>query len=196
MSRKQQRGEVTVERVLDAALDLYAREGEAGLTVSALTRASGVSTGSVYHHFGNLHGVVGALAARWLGHLLGELSEALTAHQEARPGIEAVVRTYLDFVRTEPAAARLLHSPFADREGEARAAEIRDNQEARISPMERWLDAHRAAGALVDLPTPVIEALVLGPVIALARRHLTLGDVDLEAAARRLPDLVWRSVAP
>ncbi|GGY55449.1 TetR/AcrR family transcriptional regulator [Streptomyces omiyaensis] len=196
MSRKQQRGEATVERVLDTALDLYAREGEAGLTVSALTRASGVSTGSVYHHFGNLHGVIAALAMRWLGRLLGELATALTAHQDARSGIEAVVRAYLEFVRTQPAAARLLHSPFADQEGTARASEIRDNQEARLTPIEHWLDGHRRSGELADLPTPVIETLVLGPVIGMARRWLTLGDVDLEEAARILPDRIWRSVGP
>ncbi|GAA3049794.1 TetR/AcrR family transcriptional regulator [Streptomyces roseofulvus] len=196
MSRKQQRGEATVERVLDAALDLYAREGEAGLTVSALTRVSGVSTGSVYHHFGNLHGVISALALRWLGRLLGELGTALVSHQDARSGIEAVVRAYLDFVRTQPAASRLLHSPFADQEGSARASEIRDNQEARLTPIEQWLDGHRKAGAIADLPTPVIESLVLGPVVGMARRWLTLGDVDLEEAARVLPDRIWRSVGP
>ncbi len=196
MSPKQQRGEATVERVLDAALDLYARDGEAGLTVSALTRLSGVSTGSVYHHFGNLHGVITALALRWLGRLLGEVGGALLAHREARPGIEAVVHAYLDFVRTQPAAARLLHSPFADQEGAARAREIRDNQEARLTPIEQWLDGHRKAGTLADLPTPVIESLVLGPVVGMARRWLTLGDVDLEEAARLLPDRIWRSVSP
>ncbi|MEU9856535.1 TetR/AcrR family transcriptional regulator [Streptomyces sp. NPDC047974] len=196
MSRKQQRGEVTVERVLDAALDLYAREGEAGLTVAALTRESGVSTGSVYHHFGNLHGVVSALALRWLDRLLGELGTALLSHQDARSGIEAVVHAYLGFVRTEPAASRLLHSPFADQEGTAHAAEIRDSQEARLTPIELWLDAHRKAGELADLPTPVIEGLVLGPVVAMARRWLTLGDVDLEEASRILPDRIWRSVGP
>ncbi|MFB7938910.1 TetR/AcrR family transcriptional regulator [Streptomyces sp. NPDC127049] len=196
MSRKQQRGEVTVERVLDAALDLYAREGEPGLTVSALTRVSGVSTGSVYHHFGNLHGVISALALRWLGRLLGELATALTSHQDARSGIEAVVRAYLDFVRTQPAASRLLHSPFADQVGTDHAGEIRDSQEARLAPVEQWLDAHRRAGELADLPSPVIETLVLGPVVGLARRWLTIGDVDLEEGARLLPDRIWRSVSP
>lgn len=37
MSPKQQRGEATVERALEAALFVYAREGEQGFTVSAVT---------------------------------------------------------------------------------------------------------------------------------------------------------------
>ncbi|NEB72403.1 TetR/AcrR family transcriptional regulator, partial [Streptomyces fulvissimus] len=39
MSPKQQRGAATVERALAAALSVYAREGEQGLTVGAITRA-------------------------------------------------------------------------------------------------------------------------------------------------------------
>ncbi|MFF5426208.1 MULTISPECIES: TetR/AcrR family transcriptional regulator [unclassified Streptomyces] len=196
MSPKQQRGEATVEQVLDAALRLYASSGEAGLTVGALTRTSGVSTGSVYHHFGSLHGVLTALALRWLGRLLGELSTALTATDDARTGVRAVVRAYLGFVRDHPAAARLLHSTTADREGMTRTSEIRDSQEARLSPIAQWIEARVEAGELAPLPVPVIETLVLGPVVGLARRWITLGDVDLDEAARILPDRIWRSVAP
>jgi hypothetical protein len=36
--------------------------------------------------------------------------------------------------------------------------------------------------------------MVLGPVIGVSRRWLTLGDVDLDEAARVLPDRIWRSI--
>ncbi|MGW0119776.1 TetR/AcrR family transcriptional regulator [Streptomyces sp. NPDC003327] len=196
MSPKQQRGEATVAQVLDAALRVYAADGEAGLTVGALTRASGVSTGSIYHHFGSLHGVFSALSLRWLGRLLEQLGTALLSAPDARSGIHAVVRAYLEFVRTEPEAALLLHSVSADREGMARTQEIRDSQEARLTPLALWITARTETGELAPLPAPLIESLVLGPVIGVARRWLTLGDVDLEEAARLLPDAVWRSVAP
>ncbi|MGW6577697.1 TetR/AcrR family transcriptional regulator, partial [Streptomyces sp. NPDC054945] len=67
---KQQRGEATVEQVLDAALHLYAASGEAGLNLGTITGASGVSSGSIYHHFGSLDGVLAALATRSLEELL------------------------------------------------------------------------------------------------------------------------------
>lgn len=77
MSPKQHRGEVTSDLLLDAALRVYADAGEQGLTVSAVTRASGVSLGSLYHHFGSIDGLVNALLTRWLGRLLGELADAV-----------------------------------------------------------------------------------------------------------------------
>ncbi|MCQ6554652.1 TetR/AcrR family transcriptional regulator [Streptomyces sp. C10-9-1] len=197
MSPKQQRGEATVGQVLDAAMRLYAASGEAGLTVSALTSASGVSTGSVYHHFGSLDGVVNALAVRSLERLLTRLGTALLQETDARSGVEAVVLAYLDFTRSSPEEARLLHSVAADREGMARAGQIRDSQEARLEPIAAWIHAHQEAGGLVaGLSAPLIESLVLGPVVGVVRRWLTMGDIDLEEAARVLPDRIWRSVGP
>ncbi|MFJ8586476.1 TetR/AcrR family transcriptional regulator [Streptomyces sp. NPDC093595] len=196
MSPKQQRGEATVEQVLDAALGVYAASGEQGLTVSAISGASGVSPGSLYHHFGSLDGLVTALALRWVGRLLDELVAALRRSRTARSGIRAVVRAYLEFVRDHPDAARLMHSVTADRHTMAHAAGIRESQEARLSPVAAWIRARVDAGELAPLPEPLMESLVLGPVVGVARRWLSVGDVDLEEAARILPDRIWRSVSP
>lgn len=196
MSPKQQRGEATVEQVLDAALRVYAASGDQGLTVSAVTKASGVSPGSLYHHFGSLDGLVASLVLRWLSRLLSEVAGALERTRTARTGIRAVVRAYLGFVRDHPDAARLVHSVAADRYGMAHAKEIRDSQEARLSPIADWIRERLDSGELTPLPVPVIESLVLGPVVAVARRRLTLGDVDLDGAVRDLPERIWRSVSP
>ncbi|GJF35042.1 TetR family transcriptional regulator [Kitasatospora sp. NE20-6] len=197
MSPKQQRGEATVELVLDEALRLFAASGEAGLTVQAVTRASGVSAGSLYHHFGSIDGLVSALTARWLGRLLQEMADALAHTRTARTGVEALVRAYLAFVRDHPEAAMLLHSAAADRGTMARGRELRDAQEARMSPFAAWIGQHVAAGGLAPLHPALVESLVMGPVVGVVRRALSgIDDVDLEEASRVLPDRIWRSVAP
>jgi len=196
MSPKQQRGEATVEQLLDAALRVYAEAGEQGLTVAALTRASGVSLGSLYHHFGSLDGLLDALLTRWLGRLLGEMGAALEGTRTAHTGIRALVGTYLGFVQEHRDAALLLHSAHADRRSMADAEGLRDAQQARLSPLEEWVRGYVEAGELAALPLPLIEALVLGPVIAVARRWLSAGDaVNLDEVALVLPDRIWRAVA-
>ncbi|MEV7193911.1 TetR/AcrR family transcriptional regulator [Streptomyces sp. NPDC093510] len=197
MSPKQQRGEETAERLLAAALRVYAESGEQGVTVNALGRASGVSLGSLYHHFGSVDGLMNVLLQRWLGRLLGELITAVERSRTARTGVRAIVRAYLAFIQEHPDAARLLHSSYADRLGMAQAKQLRDAQEARLSPLTDWVSLHIASGELAPLSVPMVEALVMGPVVATARRWLSgLDDVDLDEAARVLPDRIWRSLVP
>ncbi|MEU3662848.1 TetR/AcrR family transcriptional regulator [Streptomyces sp. NPDC032940] len=195
MSPKQQRGEATVELLLDTALRLYGEEGEQGLTVNAVTRASGVSLGSLYHHFGSIDGLVNALLVRWLERLLGEMLTALERSRTARTGVRALVRAYLSFVRDHPEAGRLLHSSRADRLGMAQAKQLRDAQEARLTPLAGWLQRYVDKGEIAPLSPPLLESLVLGPVIGASRRWLTLGDIDLDEAARVLPERIWRTVS-
>lgn len=112
MSPKQHRGEVTSDLLLDAALRVFVESGEQGLTVSAVVRTSGVSLGSLYHHFGSLDGLIGALSHRWLDRLLGELTKALRNAGTARAGIAGAVEAYLAFVQEHRGPALLLHSPW------------------------------------------------------------------------------------
>ncbi|MEU7578740.1 TetR/AcrR family transcriptional regulator [Streptomyces sp. NPDC041068] len=197
MTPKQQRGAETADRLLDAALQVYAESGEQGVTVSALTKASGVSLGSLYHHYGSVDGLMNALLLRWLGRLLGELAGAVERARSARTAVRALVRVYLAFIQEHPDAARLLHSSYADRLGMAQARQLRDAQEARLSPMADWIRRHIAAGAIEPMPVPVVEALIMGPIIATARRWLSgVDDVDLDEAARILPERIWRSLCP
>ncbi|GAA5003126.1 TetR/AcrR family transcriptional regulator [Streptomyces siamensis] len=196
MTPKQHRGEVTADLLLDAALRVYAAAGEQGLTVGAVTRESGVSLGSLYHHFGSLDGLRAALAQRWLGRLLDAMVTALRGADTARSGIDALVRSYLSFVREHRDAALLLHSSAADRQSFAQGKELRDAQEARLSPFAAWMSSHIASGEVAALPAALVESLVLGPVVAVARRWLSgIDDVDLDEAARVLPERIWRSVS-
>ncbi|MGY3676576.1 hypothetical protein ACVWXU_000199 [Streptomyces sp. TE33382] len=88
-----------------------------------------------------------------------------------------------------------MHSVTADRESMTRAGPLRESQEARLSPIALWIRAHQESGELADLSGPVIESLAMGPVVAVVRRWLTVGDIDLEDAARTLPEHIWRSVS-
>ncbi|MGW6021004.1 TetR/AcrR family transcriptional regulator [Streptomyces sp. NPDC055099] len=197
MSPKQQRGEETADRLLDAALRVFADSGEQGVTVGALTKASGVSLGSLYHHFGSVDGLMSALLQRWLGRLLVEMAASVERSRTARTGIRALVRAYMKFIQENPEAARLLHSSYADRLGMAQARQIRDAQEARLSPLTAWMQQHVDSGEVAPIPMALLEGLVLGPVVATARRWLAgFDDVDLDQAARVLPERIWRSIVP
>src|SRR5260370_39891828 len=48
-------------RILEAALEVFARKGYHGASVDDIVRASGTSNGAVYHHFPNKDAVFPAL---------------------------------------------------------------------------------------------------------------------------------------
>lgn len=56
---------VSRERYFEAALDLLAESGFAGLNIGTLGKRLGVTSGSFYHHFDGWPGFVGALLEFW-----------------------------------------------------------------------------------------------------------------------------------
>lgn len=160
------------QSILDAALRCLARTGVEGLTVQALAEESGASVGSIYHHFGSLGGVLGALFRAGLASYREVVLAALDAAPTARGKVEAIVRTYLAWCEANPAWARFLlkgrgHPGVRESESEIR----QDTREfgkllfARFGP-------HVEAGELERLPGEVYGPLLTGPAEELIRHWL------------------------
>jgi AcrR family transcriptional regulator len=195
MSPKQQRGEETVGKVLKAALGIYAANGPTGLTMTAVIAETGVSSGSLYHHFGSMDGLNAALYSRCMANLLDTLLDALEIADAPQKGVTALVAAYLRFVQQNRTQAMFIHaSAYADFLP-AHAQRIAADKESRMRRMAEWLRPHVAAGRVVDLPDALLEMLVIGPVAETSRRWLAgAPGIDLDEAARLLPDRIWRSV--
>lgn len=197
MSPKQQRGEATVDRLLTAALEVYASSGQQGFTVNAVTEASGVSLGSLYHHFGSFDGLAAALYTRCMQELFDELTAAVTRTRTARTGVRALVRAYLRFTEERPDAALFIHASAYSGYLVAHADRIRAAKAVMLGGIVDWMRPRIEAGEILPIPEPLVEALVIGPVAETARRWLSSTyDIDLAQAARILPDRIWRSLRP
>ncbi len=194
MPVKQRRGEETRQRLLDAALAVHESAGAEGFTVQAVVAGSGVSLGSLYHHFGSFDGLAAALYTRCMAALLDAIVAALERARTPRGGIRAVVTAYLAFVADEPAQARFIHAAAYAGYLPAHADTIAAMKQPRMARMGAWLAPHVAAGSIVDLPDPLTEMLLIGPVAELSRRWLNGADVDLAGASRLLPDRIWAAL--
>lgn len=191
MPVKQRRGEETKQRLLDAALAAH----EAGeFTVQAVQAASGVSLGSLYHHFGNFDGLAAALYARCLAELLDGVVAKLERARTARTGVTAIVTAYLSFVMDQPAKARFIHSSAYAAYLPAYADMIAETKRPRMARIKEWLAPHVAAGSIVDLTDPLTEMLLIGPVAELSRRWLSGADIDLARVTKLLPPRIWAAL--
>lgn len=86
----QTRSESSADRMLAATLSLLDEGGPAAVTVAAVARAAGTSNGSLYHRFGDRHGLLLAAQARVLGTIEAETLAAF-ATADGEPDDERAV---------------------------------------------------------------------------------------------------------
>ena len=110
-------------RVLDAALDLFARHGVSGTSLQMIADGVGITKAAVYHQFRTKDNVVLAVTERELGRLAPALEEA-EAHSDGPQARDALLVHAIEMavrdrrlVRTlqfDPVVVRLLaeHEPF------------------------------------------------------------------------------------
>jgi AcrR family transcriptional regulator len=91
----QSRGEETRARILDAALEAFARYGYDGASVSEICRRADVTKGGFYHHFPSKQAVFLEMLERWLGTIdeqLAEIRSGKTSVPEELLRMTAMVR--------------------------------------------------------------------------------------------------------
>ncbi len=92
----------TKQRILDAAEQLFSREGFHNASLRAITAAAGVNLAAVNYHFGGKEALIDAIFERRLTPLNAARRKRLQAEQEAarregrRPRAEAVLRAFIE----------------------------------------------------------------------------------------------------
>lgn len=193
--KKQARGKATAERLLDAAMDVYADRGPEGFTATAVVETSGVSVGSLYHHFGSFDGLAAALFARCSTELIDTLAEAIRPQQEAKAGVHAFVTAYLRWcVEHRDGAHLMLALPYL---GHLRVhtEQLLDETVGDYAAIAAWFAPHIEAGRIAALPQHLLECLVIGPITELVTRWLIgMPGVDIDEAFDLLPERVWQTI--
>jgi len=97
------------ERATDLAERIVLSQGVDALNARGLASELKVSVGSLYNAFGDLHGVIGAVTARFAEQLSETLRGALeTAPPDSRSRVIALGEAYFDFAMAQPRRWSLL----------------------------------------------------------------------------------------
>jgi AcrR family transcriptional regulator len=157
------------EAILTAALDCFVRQGYTATTVEDICRASGASVGSVYHHFGGKDRIAAALYVDSLAGYQAGFLATLRAHEDARAGVEGVVRHHVGWVRDHPDVARFVLAVGETEVVAAAASVLRRRNRAFFAAVGEWFGGHPG---LPDLAPDLLEPLLLGPAQEFARHWL------------------------
>ena len=181
--------------ILDAALEVFTREGYHGATIEDIREASGASTGSIYHHFGGKEELAAALYVEGLRDYHRRFLAVVGTDGDAEDTVKAIVENHLDWVADNPSMARYLLSSREAHVVRATDRELRTMNRAVIDATRGWIDRAVEAGALRAMPTQLLTALLIGPSQEFARQWLKRRDREaLEEARTVLADAAWRAV--
>lgn len=169
----QERSRKTRAKVLDAARDLIIERGHEQVSLKEICDRSGVSNGSVFHHFGSKEGIVRQLFAQERGAYLHAVQQAIMAYKgDPCEAFGAGTKAALAYQAENPIRYERLIADFVDSEWLRRNVdvwlEVASEEE---TPVIRWAAEHFASGALPLLPPAVFQAASMGPVDLLARAH-------------------------
>lgn len=180
-TQAERRGE-SEQALLNAAVDLIAREGVGAVTFEALGRTGGFSRGLVSVRFGSKARLIEAV----LRHL-HERQEAIIADHgfDAMPGLDAVMG-YADHClrdmarRSEARAYFMLLSSAVAEANETRAAFAATHAEVETR-LRRWVCQGQAEGAIRRALDPGAAALMIGCLMfGLSMQLLVDPSVDFE----------------
>jgi len=103
------------DKIIDAAEQLFARRGFAGVGLSEVAEACGLGKSSLFHHFKSKVDLYAAVVGRILEQIDQRMTRALAAGGAPLARIDRWLDTLVDFLGEDPAHARLLlRSLFED----------------------------------------------------------------------------------
>jgi AcrR family transcriptional regulator len=183
----------TRDRILDAALSVFADKGYHRATVDDIVRASSTSKGAVYHHFPNKEAVFLALIDTFTGRLAEAVPAAIAGRRGALAKVEGALTAALVTFRENERLARLilLEAAGLGSRWEAKRAEVHGRFAGLI---QGYLDEAVAEGAISGLDTRVATLAWLGAINEVVIDWLHHGHADPAASIPTLTRLLLRSI--
>jgi AcrR family transcriptional regulator len=176
----------SVDELLDAAAALLAAAGPAAVTMSAVARATGAPSGSMYHRFPTRAVLCGEMWIRTEERFQAGVTEALSTSDDPQERCVSGARYTVQWCRDHPAEAQVLLAG-ADAFGVADWPDALTARRRRLNRKLRRLlagvaaDADRVNAALIDIPYAVVRRHLL------ARRAIPASaDAIVEDCARAL----------
>jgi AcrR family transcriptional regulator len=184
----------TRERILQAAMAVFAERGYAAASMDEIARRAGSSKGGVYFHFANKQAIFEALIAELVTMLESAVRASIAGAHGALARVDAALATVISIFSAQRGLTHLLlvevnglGHPF---DQEARAA-----RGVFIAVIESYLEQAVAEGAIAPLDTHIAACVWLGAINEVVLRWLFDPDpAPLETALPALRGMLLRSI--
>lgn len=181
--------------ILNCALACFNELGIQATTVETIRERANSSIGSIYHHFGNKDGLIAALFFAALDDQLAMTHARIQTAASAKDAIEALVRTYLEWVTQQPELARFLSQARASVAAGPFGSELIERNKHRYGDLMKWLEKGVKDGSVRALPRETYASLLIGQPDNYCRAWLA-GRVKSKPSdfVQVFAEAAWRSV--
>lgn len=157
---------VTQQRILHAAIDVFSERGFHAATISDIVKRSGDSAGSIYHHFGSKDDLFFAI----LAFVVHDHDRRIATALQTEPTFDSWARAYLESIWVQRRAAMVLNA------GDGPKGFERHRREVMAQRCKQWLPEFEswAQGVLIG---QVIIAIMTEAAVLVA------DSADIEAAS-------------
>ena len=184
----------TRDKILQAALEVFAEKGYHRALVDDIVRASRTSKGAVYHHFPNKEALFLALVDDFAARLAGAMGAAIEGTHGALGKVQAALTAGLETFARHRDLARILLLESVSL-GSAYQSKRLEVHERFASLIQAYLDDAVAEGSIPALDTRVATLAWLGAVNEVVIQWLYTGRPDLMTeAVPGLTPLLLRSI--
>jgi AcrR family transcriptional regulator len=184
----------TRDKILQAALDVFAEKGYHRALVDDIVRASDTSKGAVYHHFPNKEALFLALVEEFSGRLAEAVAAGIAGAHGAVGKVQAALTAGLETFAHHRGLARilLLESVSLGAAYQGKRIEVRERF---ASLIQAYLDEAVAEGSIAPLDTRVAALAWIGALNEIVIQWLHDGRPDLiTEAVPALTPMLLRSI--
>jgi AcrR family transcriptional regulator len=174
----------TRKAAIASARTLFLKRGLEATRIEDVRDDSGISTGSLYHHFGSKQGLLEAVVIDALAdhkaHLMvalqaeiatGKLGPKAPAENNAEAAIKAVIGSTATWITQNPDAARVIFR-FRGALESAGSSALKSHNRHELAPLikrvQDWIDQRQ----IKNFPIALLMPLMLGPLHEYARSWL------------------------
>lgn len=184
----------TRQRLLEAAIEVFARKGYHGAVVEEIVRASETSKGAFYFHFPSKQDLFLALVDDLVERLSQRVETAIARQRGGVDKVTAALQTVLEAFASHRQIAKILLIDIAG-VGPAIDRKLLETHTRLARLIQRHLDRAVAEGDIPPLDTTITAFAWLGAINEVVIRWLYTGQPDpLDRALPTLRALLLRSI--
>jgi AcrR family transcriptional regulator len=177
------------DRILEAAMELFAKRGYAGTTIEHIVKRAGVARATFYESFENREGCLLACVDTGFEAVRAKIAAATEGAADWPSGVAAGLAALVEFAVEEPATVRTCLI-----ECQTAGAAAMDRYDAALQGFVPLLLPGRDLAADGEELPQTLEESLLGGVVWMIRKRLLRGEVQSVPAL--LPTMVEFCLAP